>query len=127
MWARYERALAARPILTKSSLGFCIASVADCIAQRSFPEKMDTESCEAAVGPEQSGARTAGEGAGGELNMGRVLAFAAFGGLWSGPVNHHWLGLLARYWSAPRFSTMQALAGKVAVQHTFFNPLLVRP
>ena len=107
-FAAYERVLSSHPILTKSAMGTILAFTGDVVAQQLSP-------------PEQ------GCDAGGGVDVVRLCAFSAFGGAWTGPVNHHWLGHLEHTSPIAKYGRLRGVAQKMVLQHAVFNPMVYVP
>lgn len=72
-WHRYLHSLNKQPLKTKSITAALLAALADLVAQR-------------------LSATSSRQG----LNWRRVIALALYGGIWGGPSNHYWQGMLDR-------------------------------
>ena len=98
---KYNHFLKSSPILTKSITGGILAACGDLIAQKSDLSKQDDP-----------------------LATRKFLVFTMFGASWTGPINHYWLGFLARKFPDNSF---KALGKKLLVQHLVWNPFFYLP
>lgn len=101
MW-RFNQLLRTRPLLTKSLTGACLAGTGDIITQ-TYETKH-----EFSVDP-----------------LRRWLGFCTFGALWTGIINHYWLGYLARRF--PKSAGAPSLLAKLFIQQALWNPLVYLP
>jgi len=96
----YTQIIVERPLVMKTTTGFCTALAGDVFTQ-SLTKKEK------------------------EFDKKRLAAFSSFGALWTGPVNHFWLGLMERCF--PQGGGMRMLVPKLALQHAFWNPFVYLP
>ena len=100
----YSRALAQRPLRTKTLTGLALACAGDVSAQES---ESRLRGVSALADPWN------------RIDARRLAAFSTFGALWTGPVNHVWLPVLHRVGGS--------LGRKLLVQHAFLNPFVYLP
>lgn len=91
-WGAYMRQLDTHPLRTKMATSATLSGTGDLLAQ--------------VIG-------------GKEIDYGRVAFMTAFGGLWSGPVGHYWLGFLAR---AIPGTGLRAVGTRVLVDQGLMSP-----
>ena len=129
-FAQYERLLAKYPVRTKAALGAGLAVVGDYFAQCLSLPSSDAGAADG-IGndrvtddvdnvPDANNVHEA-------IDVVRLCAFGAFGGAWTGPVNHHWMGFLERTCPAATYGRLRSTAGKLLLQHAVFNPVVYAP
>ena len=129
-FAQYERLLAKYPVRTKAALGAGLAFVGDYFAQRLSLRSSDggaTDGSGEARVTEDLDKIPEANNAYESVDVVRLCAFGAFGGAWTGPVNHHWMGYLERTCPAVTYGRLRSTAGKLLLQHGMFNPVVYAP
>lgn len=104
MFASFNALLARRPLQVKAMTGAVLTGTGDVIAQTVERRNL---------------------GEGNAPSVRRLVVFASFGALWTGPFNHYWLGLLAKRF--PPTGGWRSVAGKLLVQHALWNPVVYLP
>jgi hypothetical protein len=109
VFAPYNHALKSKPLLTKSMTGLTLAGSGDLIAQ-TLEKRSDAKKSTFASNRDP---------------LHRLLVFASFGFVWTGPFNHYWLGYLARRFPVDAGRT--AFVQKMFMHHLVWNPFVYFP
>ena len=99
MWRFYEKVLRHYPLQTKVASAASLGFAGDFFAQKIQHRDRD-------------------------LDLERLFAFTAFGGLYTGAFNHVWLDWLSKTFPGKHF---KAVAKKQFVQHGLLNPIIYIP
>lgn len=108
----YDRALHARPVLTKSCTGGGLAFLGDLNAQQ-----LEVLWDDSAIEQERSAMS--------RIDVRRSAAFTSMSLIWTGPVNHTFYELLERWF--PQSYGWRTVLPKVAATQLFANPFLYLP
>lgn len=95
LWAQYNRALAAQPLLVKALTSLTGFTVGDLLAQKAVEGKE-------------------------EIDFMRTFRMGAFGALWHGPSGHFFYGFLDKQFVG---TSMKTVFTKVGIDQVIWNPI----